>query len=240
MNPSAYLRAAPLGKATGVDAPERVSHGGCTTTVGYKSGVPAMYEILFHPEAVARKFAGSRGNYYEFEDGSRLEMRTRPVWCRQCLDIGHGEDLETLNEIDAALAALRTPRPDPVLVMAWGRPFRFGSEADAHAFHHRLLDDAERRRKWRTARRCAAKCVACGSSEIVFLPAGQPIPHPSSDGTITLRCVGMCSTSFMNRFFTAEGDRIPRDAAPTYWQHPAAGDLNKPAGFSRWLRSRKT
>ena len=52
-----------------------------------------------------------------------------------------------------------------------------------------------------------------------------------------IHCVGMCSTSFNEWFFTPEGDRIPRDTRPTYWHHP---ELDKPEHqkrFQDWLRS---
>jgi|GEM_PF-4983383 len=55
---------------------------------------------------------------------------------------------------------------------------------------------------------------------------------------IQIDCVGMCSTSFNEWFFTPEGDRIPRDTQPTYWHHP---ELDKPhhrRGLMKWLRSK--
>lgn len=71
-----------------------------------------------------------------------------------------------------------------------------------------------------------------------MLPEGVPVPHPHGDGMIQIDCVGMCSTSFNEWFFTPEGDRIPRDTQPTYWHHP---ELDKPhhrRGLMKWLRSK--
>jgi hypothetical protein len=129
-----------------------------------------------------------------------------------------------LEEVGDALAKLLRPRTDPMLVIApLAGPMRFGSEAEATAFHDKLLREARRRREWLQARRWPPKCIRCGTTDVVDLPEGRAVLHPAGNGTITLSWVGMCSTPFNEWFFTPEGDRIPRDTTPTYWHHPALG-----------------
>src|SRR5689334_12324091 len=71
--------------------------------------VPGFYEITFLPEGRVEQFAGSRGNYYEFEDGCHLDVETRPVWCRRCGRVTHGEAIASLVELDRQLADLDDP-----------------------------------------------------------------------------------------------------------------------------------
>ena len=56
--------------------------------------------------------------------------------------------------------------------------------------------------------------------EIAVLPEGQEVSIPTGPGSVILSVSGLCSTSFNNRFYTPEGDRIPRDTKPTYWSLP--------------------
>ena len=74
--------------------------------------MPFHYEFRFFPDGRVEQFCGSRGNYYEFQDGSRLDMYTTPVWCRRCCKITHGEKADTVEEIDQQLADLRNPRSE--------------------------------------------------------------------------------------------------------------------------------
>lgn len=71
--------------------------------------MPAMYEVSFAPDGAIKQFVGSRGNYYEFHDGSHIDLETTPVWCHDCRKIAHGEQIESLEEIDKQLADLNDP-----------------------------------------------------------------------------------------------------------------------------------
>ena len=64
------------------------------------------------------------------------------------------------------------------------------------------------------------KCLECGSTEIVVFPVGERAGNPMGPGWVEITITGLCSTSFNNRFYTPEGDRIPRDTKPTYWTLP--------------------
>lgn len=192
--------------------------------------MPGYYEILLLPQHRKLGFAGSRGNYYEFEDGSHLEMHTTPVWCHRCAKITHGEEIEPLEEIERVLADLRDPSTE------WGRPRPSlipGSEGVVGSFQQVQIQEWSKRREWRLRRRTGAKCILCGSSEIFVFPINEEVQHPAGVGTVEVSIRGMCSTNFNEWFFTPEGDRIPRDTKPTYWHHPALE--NPPGGITQLL-----
>src|SRR3954451_5521699 len=112
--------------------------------------MPAVYEIKFLPSERVEFFAGSRGNYYEFEDGARLDMHTTAVWCRRCIKITHGEQIETLAEIDQQFADLRNPRSELYRFLA--RDFNHEYKDLGEAFARMHGEERERRKRWREQR----------------------------------------------------------------------------------------
>jgi hypothetical protein len=182
--------------------------------------MPGVYEIRYLPNGPITKFYGSRGNYYEFEDQSRLDMATTPVWCHHCGKITYGEKIEPLAEIDKHLADLNDPTSTTYKLTM--RSLFPGHEelVPREKFRLEMIGKAQRRRAWREQRRSGPKCILCGSTHIFVFPFNQQVPNPAGEGTVVVTGVGMCSTSFSEWFFTPEGDRIPRDTKPTYWHHP--------------------
>src|SRR5436853_69594 len=71
--------------------------------------MPSVYEISFSPSGETREYFGSRGDYYELEDGTYVDVRSTPVWCHLCHDFTGGESIEGLDEIDRQLADLGDP-----------------------------------------------------------------------------------------------------------------------------------
>ena len=199
--------------------------------------MPGMYEIKYLPEGRVERFFGSRGNYYEFEDGSRLDVHTIPAWCRRCAGMTHGENVETLEEIDRQLADLHDP--DSQLYRFTQRSLlpELDHLMPRDQFRLDLIEKAKKRRLWRERRVSPPRCIHCGSADIVIFRLVEPTPHPAGAGTIEVSAVGMCSTQFNEWFFTPEGERIARHTKPTYWHHPGLDDdLNKPGGAVEWLR----
>ena len=178
--------------------------------------MPVLYRIIFGANGESRTFAGCRGNYYEFADGRRLDLHSRPAWCTTCGKVVHAERLATLEQIDARLAELHQYAASSRETKVRGVPYALTMEGQ------RYFDDLEqkaaearRRREWRRGRIAPAKCLNCGSTDVLLLTT-----NPTGPGDIRLEVVGMCSTVFNEWFFTPEGDRIPRDTKPTYWFHP--------------------
>jgi hypothetical protein len=186
--------------------------------IGYKPAVPAVYQIKFRPGGRVAEFFGSRGNYYDFDGGGRIDVRTRPVWCRACGKFTHGEEIEPLEEIDQEIARLTDRRAQTIREMATeAHPMvqDFGPPLSLES-----IGDLRQRRQWRAARTSPPRCIHCGTTDIVPLPLNRIVPNPGGPGTIEVQRVGFCSTNFNEWYFTAEGQRIPRDTKPTYWHWP--------------------
>ena len=176
--------------------------------------MPPVYRIKLLPSGETREFYGSRGDYYELEDGTHIDVRSGPVWCRRCKDFMDGESIEGLEDLDRQIADLRDPTSD---LFGFFQESGSGSlGVDGIRFITRML----KRRRWREGRQSPPKCLGCGSAEVVLLPEGERVDNPTGTGWVEVTVTGHCSTSFNNRFFTPEGDRIPRDTKPTYWTLP--------------------
>jgi hypothetical protein len=209
--------------------------------------MPGLYRLSYYPDGPTHDLAGSRGNYYEFPDGTRLDMETTPAWCYQCNGISEGEEIMTLEEIDQKLADLGDPASE--LYRFTMRNLFEGIKGledlqgpqRRDEFRLQLITEARRRRAWRETRSSPPKCIRCGSTNIFLYPVNRPAPNPAGPGTVELTIVGMCSTSFNEWFFTPEGDRIPRDTKPTYWHHPALDESPRAVqGFLRRITRRLT
>ena len=190
--------------------------------------MPVFYEIRWLLEGRTQKFAGSRGNYYEFTGSDRLDLHSVPAWCHRCSNITHGEDLSTVEEIDKQIRDFDDPASD---LYRLAQNTLLSELGHGDEFRRERIAELQRRKHWRQARRSPPKCIRCGTTEIVLLPIGVRVPNPAGDGEIQVDCVGMCSTSFNEWFFTPEGDRIPRDTRPTYWHHP---ESDKPENRKRF------
>jgi hypothetical protein len=197
--------------------------------------MPGLYEIRWLPSDRVKRFHGSRGNYYEFSESDRLDLHSEPIWCRRCADITHGEYLSTIEKLDTEIRDLHDPTSQCYRMARHGSlDLVFGKGEEL--LQERLIE-VERRRRWRMSRKSPPKCIHCGSIEIVMLPLGKLIPNPVGEGELRVKCVGMCSTSFNEWFFTPEGDRIPRETRPTYWHHPELDSPENGGRFQKWLRS---
>jgi hypothetical protein len=197
--------------------------------------MPGFYEIRWLPSGRTEKFAGSRGNYYEFSESDRLDLHSEPGWCHHCGKVTHIENLSTVDELDKQIRDLNDPSSELYRMTRHGVLDELLGKGDK--FLNDRIAEIQRRRRWREERKSPPKCIHCGTTEIVELPIGMPVPVPHGEGQVQIDCVGMCSTNFNEWFFTPEGDRIPRDTRPTYWHHP---ELDKPKHkkrFQKWLRS---
>ena len=157
-----------------------------------------------------RKSGGSRGDHYELANGTHIDFCSSPVWCRQCDEFTDGESIEVLEEIDRQIADLRYPTSELFGFIRESGTDSIGVEGI------RFITELEKRRRWRDRRKSPPKCLTCGSMEIVLLPDKVAVTNPTGSGWIEVTVTGHCSTLFMNRFYTPEGDRIPKDTKPTY------------------------
>ena len=70
--------------------------------------MPGLYRLIFQPGGFVRIQRGTRGNYYILDDGSRLEVWRRPVWCCACRAFTEGE---VVSEIEEIVSAAGTANP---------------------------------------------------------------------------------------------------------------------------------
>lgn len=157
--------------------------------------MPSSYEIEFLPEGRTVKLYGSAGLHYLWPDVTRVRMYTVPVWCLRCDGLHEGERVEPLAEIAKDMAELQDPNCP---AYHW-----FSGPGRRHVLKELVL-----RRRWRAERVSPARCVDCGSSDILVLLSDQPVVHPSRPLTIVARHGGHCVVSHTDWAFTPEGERI--------------------------------
>ncbi len=176
--------------------------------------MPLIYKITFLPQGEVQWLTGTRGNYYQFPDASRLEVHKHPVWCAWCRAFVEGERIESIQELEketADYADVNSAKAEWVLRETSRVRDKVGVLA-------KRLAESNTRLAWRKERTAPPKCLECGTTEIIGLGDGQEVPSPCSPGTLTIGGVMMCSTAFRNYLYTPEGDRIMTEAKPTRWR----------------------
>ena len=175
--------------------------------------MPSFYTISFEPGGQTEDFHATRGSYYLWPDGTRLDLNAAPVWCRRCDAVREGEVVESTAVLDKLIADLQDPTSLMYqFVQAADLSHLKPGSTDAPSRNPRVdlhddIERARRRRRGRTERVSPAKCLTCGSTELVLLDR-RPVPHPSGTGTIEARHAGFWSGIFPRWAFTPEGDRI--------------------------------
>lgn len=183
--------------------------------------MPAYYTIRFTETGEEIEWFGLRGYYYEFDDGSTIDLEPTMAWCVQCQGFVDAESIPSLEHLENRLVELRDPTSREAEVFTYeGPPFDI---PELHERRKRLyaeaIGEAERRVQWRIGRLAPAECLHCGSTSVEFRSDGNEM-HVTGRGLVHVECTGMCSTDFLNWFYTPEGDRIPRETKFSYWQVP--------------------
>ena len=174
--------------------------------------MPGVYEVILLPEGKVHSLYGSRGNYYQLPDDLALTVCAVPVWCRRCQTFFEGEDIGSVQGLEQEVtdySDINSAGSRRILEISLLR----NDTADLAE----LLAESKTRLEWRIGRIAPPKCLECGTTDIVHLGEGQEIASPCSPGTLTITCVGMCSTAFNNHYYTPEGDRIPMETQPSRW-----------------------
>lgn len=136
---------------------------------------------------------------YRLPDGNLLHVRQTECWCPNCNQIDIAERIQSIVELEKELELLRNPDDD-----------------DEEAFMLALLSDPieeriadlELRLIWRRERKSPAKCLRCGSTEIVPLPDSKEFSHPATGERVVVAGHGFASTAEWHAEFTPEGDVI--------------------------------
>jgi hypothetical protein len=162
-----------------------------------------------------------RGIYYEFPDGSTIDVDTHIAWCGNCCAFTDGELIESPDYIREQIADLRNPESDAYKFAVWNeQQIQLATgKSDPHSCEL-MIAALDLRLKWRLKRISPAKCIQCGSTDLVFplsMHDTESEIEISDVGPVRVESAGISSTEFMNWFFTSEGDRIARNTTPTYW-----------------------
>ena len=174
--------------------------------------MPPVYQIKFLPDGETREFYGSRRRLLR-TGGWHAHRRAVGAGVVPPMQRLHGRGRSSRASKRSTVRSPTSETPPPSF-------FGFFQGRDGlarggrHSLHHWEL---KRRRRWREGRKSPPKCLECGSTEIVLLPEGEKVENPTGPGWVEVTVTGHCSTSFNNRSYTPEGDRIPRDTKPTYW-----------------------
>jgi len=189
--------------------------------------MPGTYKITYLQTGCIEQFCLTRGIYYELEDGSTLDVDTHIVWCGSCRRFTDGEWIRTPDELRRQILELRDPQSLAYKVSELNEHDvrSITGEEVIPGFREKLIRELKIRLQWRLNRSAPPKCISCGSTDIIA-PLGDDDTEAAMDlpeiGPVRIESEGIASTEFVNRFFTPEGDRIPRATVPTYWGVPGA------------------
>jgi hypothetical protein len=134
---------------------------------------------------------------YLLPDGKLLHVRQTPCWCSNCNRIDMAEHVESLDELESELARLRNPDDEEARMLAFiGTPIE------------ERIAEIELRMIWRRNRVSPAKCLQCGSTNIVRIPDTEEFSHPKTGERVVVADHGFASTDPWHAQFSPEGDAI--------------------------------
>jgi hypothetical protein len=134
---------------------------------------------------------------YRLPDGKWLHVRQTECWCPTCNRIDMAECIESIEELENELARLRNPDDEEAKIIAFiGKPVE------------ERITELQLRIIWRQNRKSPAKCLHCGSTEIVPIPDAQEFAHPATGERVVVAGCGFASTAAWYAEFTPEGDLI--------------------------------
>ena len=97
--------------------------------------------------------------YYRLPNGQLLHVRQTACWCSICNRIDMAELVESLEELEKELERLRKPDEKESRMIAFiGTPIE------------QRIAETELRINWRRSRTSPAKCLHCGSTNIMPIP----------------------------------------------------------------------
>jgi len=154
-----------------------------------------LYELEFLPKGQVEPFAGTDGNFYRLADGRSIPVLSNPIWCRQCSEVTHGEELEPVEEIEKKIINLERLAAE----------IRAEIDPSADGEQQERIAELKLRRNWLWARRSPPRCLRCGSTNFLRLEHEKPVEI--GRGIVTLTVVGFCDPKFRYGNFTPEGER---------------------------------
>lgn len=169
-------------------------------------------EVVFLDTGTVETYYTADDDRYVLADGSLEWLSTDIVWCNGCEEITQGERVEPLEKLDASLAEIAEagdPKTQKGQEYRKANPNKKNRERQLAGYRARLLD----RRRWLAERISPAKCLNCGTTDVLYLRVPEGVDTPV--GKITLReGHGRATIHATSRYFSPEGDRIEYTPPP--------------------------
>lgn len=133
--------------------------------------------------------------YYRLPNGQLLRVRQTECWCSMCNRFDTAEVVESMEELETELDRLRNPDEEESRMLAFiGTPIE------------ERIAETELRINWRRNRTSPAKCLHCGSTDIMPIPGANEFAHPITGERVVVAGRGFVSTDEWHAEFTPEGD----------------------------------
>ena len=145
------------------------------------------------------KYRGDGAFYaYLLDEGSTLSVPYVPAWCHHCRAVVHAEEL-----------------PEVIALERQVREWQASSLDDSIRTWH--LEWLASEIAWRSKRRSPAKCLVCGSTDIVRGSLGGGVLHPGCGYRMPLKLSGHYSLMepLMQWLYSPEGEALGRQAELT-------------------------
>lgn len=171
-----------------------------------------MFEITFLATGTIEKCHATDDCVYVLSDGTYEEVMNTPIWCNHCQKVTLGESIGSLHELDTAITDASKPDTEAGRFYVEMYPKQKDREASIR-FYQCVLT---KRRKWLVDRISPAKCLTCGTVDIIHLSGRVD----TSVEAISIRHTGFCSLLGKPRYFSSEGDRIEHTPTPRKTELP--------------------
>jgi hypothetical protein len=135
---------------------------------------------------------------YRLPDGTLLSVDQQAAWCPHCRTFVLGERIKTVDQMEQRITELRNPSGELKELLAF-----VGTSVEKE------LADLHRRIEWRRGRVTPARCLHCGTPQIVPLPNSRSFAHPDTGATVIVESNGWTDLPPHIQDFTPEGEQLP-------------------------------
>lgn len=156
---------------------------------------------------------GSSGCFYQLPSGETAPVASRPAWCASCATVVDAEVVRPLADVEREVFELESGGPALESLLRDLEGFQNKELALRRSIE---LDRATL--DWRRLRVAPARCLRCGSHEIVYFerePDGsyRAVRHPSCEGSLVWRVWAHASNPTTRTAYSVEGVILPEREA---------------------------
>lgn len=167
-----------------------------------------MFEITFLANGKVEKHYTRDYDRYVLSDETYVDVITAFFWCNRCGKVIQGELVESLEALDTAIANLSNP--ESAAYQYYATMYRRKKDRDRAILPYKsMLVD---RKRWLVNRASPARCLTCGTVDLISLKSSDEIETDA--GKITIRFRVFASLAYNPRYFSPEGDLIEHTPPP--------------------------